>query len=181
MVGSSNLSGRAISGRRPANALSLAFFFGCSFAVPTDTRFTQAMTAAKACVSNMIAGALHAAKSPAPMKSRGAMAAAQNTGGERGYARLILSLAPRAQRSGPPAASACAPGACVEPRELTLSLSLLQVLREAVLCASNKLAEREGFEPSIELLTLYSLSRGAPSASRASLRELLQLASGAQA
>ena len=32
------------------------------------------------------------------------------------------------------------------------------------------LAEREGFEPSIELLTLYSLSRGAPSASRASLR-----------
>ena len=34
------------------------------------------------------------------------------------------------------------------------------------------LAEREGFEPSIELLTLYSLSRGAPSASRASLRVL---------
>ena len=32
------------------------------------------------------------------------------------------------------------------------------------------LAEREGFEPSIRLLTLYSLSRGAPSASRASLR-----------
>src|SRR5215470_5652680 len=32
------------------------------------------------------------------------------------------------------------------------------------------LAEREGFEPSIELLTLYSLSRGAPSASRAPLR-----------
>ena len=32
------------------------------------------------------------------------------------------------------------------------------------------MAEREGFEPSIELLTLYSLSRGAPSASRASLR-----------
>ena len=32
------------------------------------------------------------------------------------------------------------------------------------------LAEREGFEPSIELLTLYSLSRGAPSATRASLR-----------
>src|SRR5690242_13474155 len=32
------------------------------------------------------------------------------------------------------------------------------------------LAEREGFEPSIRLLTLYSLSRGAPSATRASLR-----------
>jgi hypothetical protein len=34
------------------------------------------------------------------------------------------------------------------------------------------LAEREGFEPSIELLTLYSLSRGAPSASRAPLRNI---------
>jgi hypothetical protein len=33
-----------------------------------------------------------------------------------------------------------------------------------------RLAEREGFEPSIRLLTLYSLSRGAPSASRASLQ-----------
>src|SRR5690242_7957068 len=32
------------------------------------------------------------------------------------------------------------------------------------------MAEREGFEPSIRLLTRYSLSRGAPSASRASLR-----------
>ncbi len=32
------------------------------------------------------------------------------------------------------------------------------------------LAEREGFEPSIRLLTLYSLSRGAPSATRASLQ-----------
>src|SRR5690606_9265706 len=32
------------------------------------------------------------------------------------------------------------------------------------------MAESEGFEPSIELLTLYSLSRGAPSASRATLR-----------
>ena len=37
------------------------------------------------------------------------------------------------------------------------------------------LAEREGFEPSIELLTLYSLSRGAPSASRASLRTTILL------
>ncbi len=35
-----------------------------------------------------------------------------------------------------------------------------------------ELAEREGFEPSIELLTLYSLSRGAPSAARASLQFL---------
>ena len=33
-----------------------------------------------------------------------------------------------------------------------------------------ELAETEGFEPSMELLTPYSLSRGAPSASRASLR-----------
>ncbi len=33
-----------------------------------------------------------------------------------------------------------------------------------------QLAETEGFEPSIELLTLYSLSRGAPSASRARSR-----------
>ena len=32
------------------------------------------------------------------------------------------------------------------------------------------LAEREVFEPSIVVLTLYSLSRGAPSDSRASLR-----------
>jgi hypothetical protein len=38
------------------------------------------------------------------------------------------------------------------------------------------LAEREGFEPSIRLLTLYSLSRGAPSASRASLRVLSRVA-----
>ena len=33
-----------------------------------------------------------------------------------------------------------------------------------------KMAVKEGFEPSIELLTLYSLSRGAPSASRPSHR-----------
>lgn len=32
------------------------------------------------------------------------------------------------------------------------------------------MAEREGFEPSVELLTLHSLSRRAPSASRSSLR-----------
>ena len=35
---------------------------------------------------------------------------------------------------------------------------------------SLQVAETEGFEPSMELLTPYSLSRGAPSASRASLR-----------
>ncbi len=34
-----------------------------------------------------------------------------------------------------------------------------------------KLAEREGFEPSVELHTLHSLSRRAPSASRSSLRK----------
>ena len=33
------------------------------------------------------------------------------------------------------------------------------------------LAEREGFEPSMRLYTPYSLSRGAPSATRSSLRE----------
>ncbi len=32
------------------------------------------------------------------------------------------------------------------------------------------LAEREGFEPSVRLNTLHSLSRRAPSASRSSLR-----------
>ncbi len=32
------------------------------------------------------------------------------------------------------------------------------------------MAEREGFEPSMELLTPYSLSRGAPSAARPPLR-----------
>jgi hypothetical protein len=41
------------------------------------------------------------------------------------------------------------------------------------------LAEREGFEPSIRLLTLYSLSRGAPSASRASLQKLFPWRHGA--
>ena len=34
------------------------------------------------------------------------------------------------------------------------------------------MAEKEGFEPSIELLTLYSLSRGAPSATRPLLRTI---------
>ena len=35
------------------------------------------------------------------------------------------------------------------------------------------MAEREGFEPSMELLTPYSLSRGAPSAARPPLRSVL--------
>ncbi len=34
----------------------------------------------------------------------------------------------------------------------------------------SNLAEREGFEPSMELLTPYSLSRGAPSATRPPLQ-----------
>jgi hypothetical protein len=42
------------------------------------------------------------------------------------------------------------------------------------------LAEREGFEPSIELLTLYTLSRGAPSTTRPSLRICFSMASGSQ-
>jgi hypothetical protein len=42
----------------------------------------------------------------------------------------------------------------------------------AIIASTIELAEREGFEPSIRLLTRYSLSRGAPSASRASLRNL---------
>ena len=46
---------------------------------------------------------------------------------------------------------------------------------------SSQLAETEGFEPSMELLTPYSLSRGAPSASRASLRRLFKRARRIQA
>ena len=38
------------------------------------------------------------------------------------------------------------------------------------------LAETEGFEPSMQLITAYSLSRGAPSASRSRLRKLLIVA-----
>ena len=34
------------------------------------------------------------------------------------------------------------------------------------------MVEREGFEPSIELQTLYSLSRGAPSATRTPLQRI---------
>ena len=38
-------------------------------------------------------------------------------------------------------------------------------------CGRPQMAETEGFEPSMELLTPYSLSRGAPSAARASLHK----------
>ena len=41
----------------------------------------------------------------------------------------------------------------------------------AISIEENKMAEREGFEPSMELLTPYSLSRGAPSAARPSLQK----------
>ena len=85
--------------------------------------------------------------------------------------RLILSLTPRALRSGPPAASACAPGACVEPRGFSPSLCCYcKSIAKSQLCVSNELAEREGFEPSIRLLTVYTLSRRAPSATRTPLR-----------
>ena len=40
------------------------------------------------------------------------------------------------------------------------------------------LAEREGFEPSMEVLPPYALSRGAPSTTRPSLLKLLTLDSG---
>src|SRR5690554_6871851 len=42
-------------------------------------------------------------------------------------------------------------------------------------CVVDKMAVREGFEPSIELQTLYSLSRGAPSASRPPHRLLVAM------
>jgi hypothetical protein len=48
--------------------------------------------------------------------------------------------------------------------------SLRQIRKTPLAGRFAHLAEREGFEPSIRLLTLYSLSRGAPSATRASLQ-----------
>ena len=88
-----------------------------------------------------------------------------------GSVRLILSLTPRAARSGPPAASACAPGACVEPRGFSPSLCrYCKSFAKSQLRVSIELAEREGFEPSIRLLTVYTLSRRAPSATRTPLR-----------
>ena len=44
--------------------------------------------------------------------------------------------------------------------------------REGGFCVSAQMAEREGFEPSMRLQTPYSLSRGAPSATRPPLRKL---------
>ena len=51
-------------------------------------------------------------------------------------------------------------------------LSLRQIRQKPLSGLLSYLAEREGFEPSIELLTLYTLSRGAPSTTRPSLRNL---------
>ena|GEM_PF-5812348 len=62
------------------------------------------------------------------------------------------------------------PDKIVEPKRFRPHLSLRQIRKTPLSGRFAYLAEREGFEPSIRLLTLYSLSRGAPSASRASLR-----------
>ena len=48
-------------------------------------------------------------------------------------------------------------------------------LRAQVVRPLSRLAEREGFEPSMEVLPPYSLSRGAPSAARPPLRATPQL------
>ena len=48
-------------------------------------------------------------------------------------------------------------------------------LRKSTKNSGQALAEREGFEPSISLLSLYSLSRGAPSTTRPSLRLLFHI------
>src|SRR6056297_290383 len=52
-------------------------------------------------------------------------------------------------------------------------LSLRQIRKTPLSRGLSYLAEREGFEPSMGLLTPYSLSRGAPSATRPSLRFVL--------
>ena len=59
-------------------------------------------------------------------------------------------------------------------------LSLRQIRQRPRLGPLSYLAEREGFEPSIELLTLYSLSRGAPSTTRPSLRILAPQTGGSR-
>ena len=41
-----------------------------------------------------------------------------------------------------------------------------------------EMVEKEGFEPSIELQTLYSLSRGAPSATRTPLQRITDCING---
>jgi hypothetical protein len=55
-------------------------------------------------------------------------------------------------------------------QSVLIKTSLRQKVAEAPGGASVNLAEREGFEPSMELLTPYSLSRGAPSAARPPLQ-----------
>src|SRR6185312_10591746 len=68
------------------------------------------------------------------------------------------------------------PDKIVEPKRVRPHLSLRQIRKTPRKGRFAYLAEREGFEPSIRLLTLYSLSRGAPSASRASLRIFRRIA-----
>ena len=63
-----------------------------------------------------------------------------------------------------------APGEFVEPKRVRPHLSLRQIRKTPLSGRFAYLAEREGFEPSIRCLARYSLSRGAPSATRASLR-----------
>ena len=63
----------------------------------------------------------------------------------------------------------------VNPEVLSTSLSLRQIRKKPLSGLFAYLAEREGFEPSIELLTLYTLSRGAPSTTRPSPRICLNL------
>jgi hypothetical protein len=58
-------------------------------------------------------------------------------------------------------------------------ISLRQIRKKPLSGLFSYLAEREGFEPSIELLTLYTLSRGAPSTTRPSLRVLVLASIGA--
>ena len=60
-------------------------------------------------------------------------------------------------------------------RKGSSTTSLRQIRKTPLAGRFAYLAEREGFEPSIRLLTLYSLSRGAPSATRASLRGFFAL------
>src|SRR5579862_6993051 len=58
-----------------------------------------------------------------------------------------------------------------DPQVRSLVLYPTELRARAVVTQScqDKVAEREGFEPSIRLLALYSLSRGAPSSTRPSL------------
>ena len=83
-------------------------------------------------------------------------------GGERGRSALPCALTTPAHP--------CALGFSLF-QTIEGSNSHLNILRkQAQQACFLKMAEREGFEPSMELLTPYSLSRGAPSASRPSLQ-----------